>query len=42
MKISDPIARGTAADTANGCQMMGYSNVENYLNKNKYLNLNLE
>ena len=28
MQIFDPTARGNAADTTNGCQMMSYSHVE--------------
>ena len=42
MHISDQVARGNAADTANGCQMMSYSHVEKDLNRNEHLNLNLE
>ena len=38
----DPIARDNAANTANGCQMISYSHVENDLNRNENLNLNLE
>ena len=40
--IARAIARGNAVDTANGCQMMSYSNVEKDLNRNENLNLNLE
>ena len=31
-----------AADTAKGCQMISYSDIEKDLNKNEHLNLNLE
>ena len=41
MQILDPVARGNAADTTNGCQMMSYSHVEKDLNRNEHLNLNL-
>ena len=40
--IIHDIARGNAIDTASGCQMTSYSNVENDLNRNEHLNLNLE
>ena len=40
MQIFDPIARGNAADTSNGCQMISYSHVEKDLNRNEHLNLN--
>ena len=42
MQIFYPIARGKAADTTNGCQMMSYSHVEKDLNKYEHLNLNLK
>ena len=32
----------TVADTANGCQLMSYSQAEKYLKKNENLNLNFE
>ena len=37
MQIFDPIARGNAA----ACQMMSYSHIEKYLNRNEHLNLDL-
>lgn len=40
MQILDPIARGNATDTTNGCQMM--LSVEKDLNRNEPFNLNLE
>ena len=40
--ITHDIARGNAIDTASGCQMPSYSNVEKDLNRNEHLNLNLE
>ena len=36
MQMVDPIARGNAADTANGCQMMSNSYVEKDLNRNEH------
>ena len=41
MQIFDPIARGNASGTANGCQMMNCSHIEKDLNKNEHLNLHL-
>ena len=41
MQIFNPVARGKAADTANGRQMMRYSHVEIDLNRNEHFNLNL-
>ena len=38
MQIFDPVARGNAADTADGCQMMSYTNVEKDLNRSEQLN----
>ena len=42
MQIFDPIERGSAADTTNGCQTLSYSHVEKDINRNEHLNLNLE
>ena len=42
MQIFDPIARGNDADPANCCQVMTYSHVEKYLNRNGSFELNLE
>ena len=36
MQMVDPIARGNAADTANGCQMMSNSYVEKDLIRNEH------
>ena len=41
MQIFVPVARGNAADTTSGCQMMSYTDAENNLIRNDYLNLNL-
>ena len=42
MQMFDLIARGNAADTASGCQMISYSHIEKDLHGNEHLNLNLE
>ena len=42
MQIFDPAGRGSAANIANGFQMMSYYHVEKYLNRNEHLKLNLE
>ena len=41
MQIFNPIVRGNATDTANGCQMMSYSDIGKNLNGNEHLKLNL-
>ena len=42
MLLIPPIVHGNAFDTTSGGQMMNYSHVEKYLNRNEYLKLNIK